>query len=267
MNRAITGIADRELDPIEAPPSVVATLRQHILEGRYPPGTRLAEIPVAEALGVSRTPVRLAFRTLSQEGLLQRVGKRGLEVRAFTEADVLCAVEVRGVLEGLAARRLAEAGVPAPLMQQLEQCLADGERVLAGNRLTPSDVDRWSALNQRFHSAIVDAGGSRVIGDAIARNNHLPFAAADSIAIDKRALPAEFRKLQLAQLQHRLIVEALRRGESARAETLMREHAYIGLRYAGLFGLQTPPALSAPPVAAATERPGRRTKLALPARS
>lgn len=240
-----------QLDPESASPSVVATLRQLILEGHYPPGTRLAEIPVAEALGVSRTPVRLAFRTLTQEGLLQRVGKRGLEVRAFTEADVLCAVEVRGVLEGLAARRLAEAGVPPALLAQLEQCLAEGERVLAGTRLSAADVDRWSALNQRFHGAIVGATGSRVIGDAIARNNHLPFAAADSIAIDKRALPAELRKLQLAQLQHRLIVEALRGGESARAETLMREHAYIGLRYAAVLGLPAPAA--AEPVAAATK--------------
>jgi GntR family transcriptional regulator of vanillate catabolism len=256
-----------ELDPIEPPASVVATLRQLILDGHFRPGTRLAEIPVAHALGVSRTPVRLAFRTLSQEGLLQRVGKRGLEVRAFTEADVGCAVEVRGVLEGLAARRLAEAGVAAPLLAQLEQCVAEGEQVLAGGRLTARDVDRWSALNQRFHGAIVGAGGSRVIADAIARNNHLPFAAADSIAIDKRALPAEYRKLQLAQLQHRLIVEALQRRESARAETLMREHAYIGLRYASLFGLQTPAALRALPVAAAT-RPSRdRTKLARPARA
>jgi GntR family transcriptional regulator of vanillate catabolism len=90
--------------------SVVATLRQRIVDGRYPPGTRLAEIPVADALGVSRTPVRLAFRTLEQEGLLEKTGKRGLVVRAFTQADVLCAIEVRGALEGLAARRLAERG-------------------------------------------------------------------------------------------------------------------------------------------------------------
>jgi GntR family transcriptional regulator of vanillate catabolism len=210
---------------------------------------------VAQALGVSRTPVRLAFRTLRQEGLLQTVGKRGLEVRAFTETDVLCAVEVRGVLEGLAARRLAEAGLTPALQTELEACLDEGEQVLAAGRLTARDVDRWSVLNQRFHSAIVDATGSRVIADAIARNNHLPFAAADSITIDKRSLGAEYRKLQLAQLQHRLIVESLRRGESARAEMLMREHAYIGLRYATLFGLETPPL---PPanahVAAATGR-------------
>lgn len=248
----------RELDPVEPSPSVVATLRQLILEGRYPPGTRLAEIPVAQALGVSRTPVRLAFRTLSQEGLLHRAGKRGLEVRAFTEADVLCAVEVRGVLEGLAARRLAEAGVPPQLLAELQRCLDDGEQVLAAGRLSARDVDRWSALNQRFHAAIVGSSGSRVIGDAIARNNHLPFAAADSITIDKRSLPAEYRKLQLAQLQHRLIVEALARRESARAETLMREHAYIGLRYAELFGLETPALPPARAVAATTTRRGHR---------
>lgn len=233
-----------ELDPIdaadEATPSVVATLRQLIIEGRYPPGTRLAEIPVAEALGVSRTPVRLAFRTLAQEGLLETVGKRGLVVRAFTETDVLCAVEVRGALEGLAARRVAEAGAPAALLARLNECLDDGEAVLASGRLSSRDVDRWSALNRRFHEAIVESAGSRVIADAIARNNHLPFAAADSIAIDRKALASEYRKLQLAQLQHRLVVEAIARGEGARAEALMREHAYIGLRYAALFGLETP---------------------------
>jgi len=232
-----------KLDPIDAAdaaPGVVATLRQLIIEGRYPPGTRLAEIPVAEALGVSRTPVRLAFRTLAQEGLLETVGKRGLVVRAFTEADVWCAVEVRGALEGLAARRIAEAGAPESLLAQLRECLADGEAVLAAGRLNARSVDRWSALNRRFHAAIVEAAGSRVIADAIARNNHLPFAAPDSIAIDRRALGAELRKLQLAQLQHRLIVEAIARGEAARAEALMREHAYIGLRYAALFGIETP---------------------------
>jgi GntR family transcriptional regulator of vanillate catabolism len=119
------------MDPIDHPApeaaSVVAALRQRIVDGRYPPGTRLAEIPVADALGVSRTPVRLAFRTLEQEGLLEKIGKRGLVVRAFTQADVLCAIEVRGALEGLAARRLAEAGITPGLLATLQRCLADGD--------------------------------------------------------------------------------------------------------------------------------------------
>jgi GntR family transcriptional regulator of vanillate catabolism len=235
------------MDPIESrenPESgavgVVAALRQWILQGRYAAGERLAEIPVAAALGVSRTPVRLAFRTLEQEGLLQKAGKRGLVVREFSEADVLCGVEVRGALEGLAARRLAERGLDPATRSTLQGCLDEGEAVLAEGHLSEAAIARWSRLNERFHGAIVQATGSRVIGDAIARNNHLPFASADSIVIDRQALDREYDKIRMAQMHHRLIVDALSHGESARAEMLMREHAYVGLRYAPL--LQARPA-------------------------
>ncbi|MCW5634016.1 MAG: GntR family transcriptional regulator [Rubrivivax sp.] len=240
----------------------VARLRQLIAEGHLARGERLAEEAVAAALGVSRTPVRLAFRTLAQEGLLQRAGKRGHVVRDFSPEDVRAAVEVRGVLEGLAARRLAEQGLPEAVRAELHACLAEGEAVLAGGavgrareghggrrpgagaatvagRLTEAGIARWSALNARFHAAIVQGGGrTHVIADAIARNNHLPFASADSIRVQKDQLGAEWRKLQMAQMQHRLIVEALEQREGARVEALMREHANIGLRYGALFGLQ-----------------------------
>lgn len=217
--------------------SVVSRLRKLIGEGFYQPGERIGEVAVAEQLGVSRTPVRLAFRTLEQEGLLQRAGKRGFMVREFTEADVHCAVEVRGVLEGLAARRLAERGLPAELDETLESWIQAGRRLLAKGHLVESDIGEWSELNRHFHEAIVGSAGSSVIGDAIARNNHLPFAAADSIIIDSEALDREFHKLKMAQMQHELVVQALRRGEGARAEMLMREHALVGLRYGELLGL------------------------------
>lgn len=223
--------------------SVVARLRQLIAEGRYASGERLAEEAVAAALGVSRTPVRLAFRTLAQEGLLQSAGKRGHVVREFSAEDVRVAVEVRGVLEGLAARRLAEHGLTPALREVLQGCLEEGEGVVKATRLTEAGIARWSALNARFHAAIVrgpagdsgEGGGSRVIADAIARNNHLPFASADSITVQKQHLDRELRKLQLAQMQHRLVVQALEQRESARVEALMREHANIGLRYEALF--------------------------------
>jgi GntR family transcriptional regulator, vanillate catabolism transcriptional regulator len=229
------------VDPIEpvASASVVAALRQLIIDGHYAPGERMAEIPVAERLGVSRTPVRLAFRTLEQEGLLQKLGKRGLVVRAFSEADVFCAIEVRGALEGLAARRLAEQGLPDAVRAELQACVDEGEQLLASGVLTEDAIGPWGRLNERFHGAIVQAGGGRVVADAIARNNHLPFASAESLVIDRAALDKEFRKLSLAQLHHQLVLSALVRGESARVETLMREHACVALHYAALFGLKT----------------------------
>ncbi len=228
--------ADAAADP--AALGTVARLRQLIAGGHYASGERLAEEAVAAVLGVSRTPVRLAFRTLAQEGLLQSAGKRGHVVREFSAEDVRTAVEVRGVLEGLAARRLAERGLPEAVRAVLHECLAEGEQVLAAGRLSEAGIARWSRLNARLHAAIVGGTGeSRVIADAVARNNHLPFASADSITVQKSAWAGEYRKLQMAQMQHRLIVEALEQRESARVEMLMREHAYIGLRYGALFGL------------------------------
>ena len=218
--------------------TLVAELRRWLAEGRYPAGARLTEETVAQDLGVSRTPVRLAFRTLAQEGLLETTGKRGFVVRAFSADDVRCAVEVRGVLEGLAARRLCERGLDAATLAVFEHCLAEGDAVLARGTLQGSDIERWSTLNAQFHATLVAGAGSRVVADAIARNDHLPFASADSITLEAEALDRETTKLQVAQLQHRLIVDALRSRESARVEALVREHALIGVHYAPLFGLQ-----------------------------
>ncbi len=229
---------DRVLDPISPDrgqvASVVAALRQLIVSGRLAAGERVAEIPVSLSLGVSRTPVRLAFRALAQEGLLEPAGKRGHVVRRFSELDVRIAVEVRGVLEGLAARHLAERGLPDAVRATLAGCVDEGAALLAKGHLVDSDVAAWVALNQRFHQALTRSHDSHVIADAIARNNHLPFASADSIALNREALPAEFQKLQVAQLQHRLVLDALLHGESARVEMLMREHAWVGLRYLAL---------------------------------
>ncbi|HEX5393273.1 MAG TPA: GntR family transcriptional regulator [Rhodocyclaceae bacterium] len=233
--------------------SVVATLRKQIMDGQYPAGSRIAEIPVAEALGVSRTPVRLAFRTLEQEGLLEKAGTRGFLVRGFSEVDVRCAIEVRGALEGLAARQLAERGLSPELRATLIACLNEGAAVLAKGYLTAEDIGTWSRVNEDFHRAIVGAADSHVVADAIARNNHLPFASADSIVIDTAALNKEYQKLHFAQLQHQLVFDALEQRESARVEMLMREHAYVGLRYGKLFGLKTTTMATAMPTETAAK--------------
>ena len=81
-----------------------------ILRGELAPGERLGEVALAERLGVSRTPIRQALPALACEGLLAAAGRRGYLVRSFSPQDVLDAIETRGVLEGLAARRIAERG-------------------------------------------------------------------------------------------------------------------------------------------------------------
>jgi GntR family transcriptional regulator of vanillate catabolism len=135
------------MDPIEPPApeaaSVVAALRQRIVDGRYPPGTRLAEIPVADALGVSRTPVRLAFRTLEQEGLLEKTGKRGLVVRAFTRPT--CCARSRCAVRWRAWPRAAwpKRGMPPGLLCHAAAAAWPTEnRMLAKGRLAEGDIAR-----------------------------------------------------------------------------------------------------------------------------
>ena len=108
---------------------VLIALRKMIASGELAAGERLMEIPTAELFGVSRMPVRMAFRTLEQEGLLVRFGGRGFQVRSVSANDIAGAVEVRGVLEGLAARLTAERGLSAEARAALELCLLQGDEL------------------------------------------------------------------------------------------------------------------------------------------
>ena len=86
----------------------VLNLREMLLRGDFQPGERLSELPLVARLGVSRTPIRLALDRLANEGLLEIVPTGGFVVRAFTLTDVYDAIEMRGVLEGAAARLATE---------------------------------------------------------------------------------------------------------------------------------------------------------------
>ena len=210
-------------------------LRKMIMDGELKPGTRVAEVPIAARLGVSRMPVRLAFPILEQEGLLQRSGRRGYSVRPIGEREIRDAIEVRGALEGVAARLLAEAGLDEEVGAILAQCLQRGDAIFKNGRITENDVETFHDLNVTFHGAILEACGNAAVSSAIARNDHLPFASIKSLAVDLKALDVEFRRLNLAHLQHHLIFDALDKGQGARAEALMREHAYAAFQYLDLF--------------------------------
>ena len=101
-------------------------LREMILAGELPAGARIAELAIVERLGVSRTPIRAALMRLEQEGLLQALPSGGYAVRTFSERDVSDAIELRGTVEGLAAR-LAAVGAERQIGQQHALALA-GER-------------------------------------------------------------------------------------------------------------------------------------------
>ena len=96
----------------------------------FPAGTRLFEVPLAEALAISRTPVREAMSRLAEEGLLDRAQGGGFVVRTFAFADVVDAIELRGVLEGTAARLAAERGVAPAALVRIRNVVARARRLL-----------------------------------------------------------------------------------------------------------------------------------------
>src|SRR5579863_5606739 len=145
-------------------------IREMILRGKLTPGQRLAEAPLAEMLGMSRTPVRQALPVLAQEGLLAEHETRGYIVRGFSTADIFDALDIRGVLEGLAARRIAEHGVSRSVIQALRQTLSDGDSIFNKGLLEESDEARYAEMNGRFHELIVLEARSAMIEQTLERN-------------------------------------------------------------------------------------------------
>lgn len=204
----------------------IVRIREMILRGDLPPGSRVAEAPLADLLGMSRTPVRQALPLLAQEGLLTEHETRGYVVRAFTAVDINDAIDVRSVLEGLAARRVAEIGAPRALLRKLHACLDDGDVILGKRHITESDEAAYVEMNIRFHGAIIEEAGSVLLTDTLERNSRVPFGGPQALAFNKDNLEQMYDLLSYAHRQHHAVTDAIARGQGARAEALMREHAH-----------------------------------------
>lgn len=207
--------------------TVLMQLRDLVLRGEFEPGQRLAEQQLAEKLNASRTPVRSALVTLEQEGLVQASETGGFVVRPFTPQEVIDAIAVRGHLEGMAARLVAEHGVVRQLQADLQACLDEGDRLLAAHPLTMEGYAAYAQMNDRFHALIMEASGNRALQRAVALNDKLPFAPASAMLPMQGNLTLDRDWMLYAHRQHHMLFDALRRGEGARAQALAAEHTEV----------------------------------------
>ncbi|MDE2339717.1 MAG: GntR family transcriptional regulator, partial [Alphaproteobacteria bacterium] len=183
------------------------------------------EAALAERLGISRTPVRNILPRLASEGFLRPVGKRGFVVAEFSNDEMEEALALRSLLEGWAARRLAETGATPEMLAQLEDCLDEGDALFDKRHLTRDDELQYGTMNAHFHKLIVEGSGSAILAIFIERLNNVPFVAPSVIVFDQVGLRAAFDMLHRAHGFHHDIVDAIRSGDGARAEWLFREHA------------------------------------------
>jgi GntR family transcriptional regulator, vanillate catabolism transcriptional regulator len=207
--------------------TVLMQLRDLILSGEFEPGQRLAEQQLAERLGASRTPVRAALATLELEGLVEANETGKYLVRQFTAQEVTDAIAVRGHLEGMAARLVAEHGLTRQLEGDLRACLDECDAALAENPLTYESYAAYAKANDRFHALLLEACGNRALQRAIAVNDKLPFAPASAM-LPMQGLTASDRDWMVyAHRQHHMLFDALKRGEGARAQALATEHTEV----------------------------------------
>jgi GntR family transcriptional regulator of vanillate catabolism len=205
-------------------------LRDMILSGRLRSGERMSELQAVEITGVSRTPVRLALVRLEDEGLLQAIPSGGFMVKAFSERDILDSIELRGTLEGLAARFAAERGASARSLEPLKECLADLDALVRQDPVSVEAFSSYVTLNARFHALLTELSGSAPVIRQIDRVSAMPFASPSGFVMAQSALPEAHQILIVGQDHHRIVVDAIENREGGRAEAVMREHSRLAAR-------------------------------------
>src|SRR5829696_1713561 len=220
--------ASADGEPTSQTTRALLSLRDLLLSGEFPPGTRMSELPLVERLGVSRTPLRLALANLQHEGLLENLDGGGYAVREFTMDEIHDAIELRGVLEGTAARFAAERGATPDQLDRMRQLSAEMDPLVHR-----SDLDSfWDYVecNRAFHALLLEAAASPVLERSLERIVALPFASPSAMVQAQAEIPESREILVIAQEQHRGLIQAINRRQGARAEALTREHARIALR-------------------------------------
>ncbi len=195
-------------------------LRAGILNGALPPGERLLEEEVANLAGVSRTPVREAFRRLDAEGLVAVRPRLGVVVRSWTIEEVEDIFSLRAVLEARAVER-ATTRLTRPELAQLAQLASEMEAL--AERKKPGHREKIGDLNARFHRLIIDASGSSRLKSLMSQVMDVPLSLRTISRYDEAALTRSMR-------HHLEIVAAMEKGDPAWASSVMRSHVLAAWR-------------------------------------
>jgi GntR family transcriptional regulator of vanillate catabolism len=205
----------------------VLSVREMILKGDFSPGERVSEAPLTGRIGMSRTPVRLALERLAHEGLLEPYPTGGFIVRRFTLDDVWDGIEVRGLLEGAAARLAAERLGSDSQLHALRKAQRDMDAL---GEPTPQTFPAYLDLNELFHTEVLRLARSEMVKQALERLLSIPLASRSALVSLQSRFPEASDIFIVGRDQHLRIIEAISRRQGARAEAIAREHAQITRR-------------------------------------
>ncbi|MGE3621093.1 MAG: GntR family transcriptional regulator [Acidimicrobiia bacterium] len=201
-------------------------LRRMILEGRVQPGEQLLQIELSRQLGVSRTPLREAFRILEHEGLIRIAnGNQTVEVARLSPEELVELYEVREMIDALAARKCAARGLDAPTRRHLDDLLVRMETAS-----DPLDLAEYGKSHTEFHCHLVECSGNCRLATMLplvrmtTMSTGLRYAR-QSLAGDEVLRESALHEMvKEANDHHRRIVEAIESGVEDQAEAVARLH-------------------------------------------
>ena len=192
--------------------SVVATeLERMILDGELEPGAKLTEVALAARLGVSRGPLREAFRLLEEAGLVRTEKNRGVFVRDIPIEEAVEIFDLRAAMDELVGRRLAEKILPAQL-KEIRSLVDQMEQAVKAK-----DAYHYHLLNLKFHDRLVELAGNSKL-TAIYRK------LIKELSLFRRLNLADGWLMPISANEHRQIVKAIASGDPEAAGKAMFEH-------------------------------------------
>lgn len=196
-------------------------IKNAIIIGEYEPGKRLTEEALAEALQVSRTPIRDAIKQLESDGLIIPFKRRGYIVKEFSIEDIRQIYNLRALLESHGAGEAALNRTKEELQFMHEKNTAYEQAISKLKRSDISTIKNIQQANQEFHEEIFKATKNEHLRSHISKVVVVPLIFRSFYWYNERQL---LRSLEV----HKTILKAIENREPERAKIAMQEHIYQG---------------------------------------
>ena len=194
---------------------IAESIKAAIIKGKFKPGEKISEGELAESMGISRTPLREAFRKLENEGFIEIIPRKGAVVTEIDAQEVYDLYEIKSTLEGLAAR-LAAVNMQDKDLEKLEKVNEELKELIDQN-----DLEAFYKAHTRFHEGFVKLSGNRRLNQIISNlNDHFK-----RFGIVSLTLPGQFEN---AIKQHEEIIQAFRKGNEKLVEERVKNNVMTG---------------------------------------
>jgi len=201
--------------PLTLRESIVEFIKDAVVSGSLKPGERVPEQEIAANFGISRTPVREAFRQLETEGFISLIPRKGAVVSPITDKDVVEFYAIKSLLEGYAARTACAALTPGDI-KSLEDFNGEMKKCAAKD-----DVKGFFRLDNQFHDTFLEACGN----DKLCALVHSLVQQFERFRVTALSLPGRMKD---SVSQHDEIIKAFKNSDAALVETLVRANAERG---------------------------------------